>query len=382
MRIVLSAGEASGDHIGANLARALHHHHPGIELAGIAGPAMREAGVRAWYDIDELNVMGLTEVLRHVPRLFRLRRRMARRIGHWGADAFVGIDAPDFNLGLARRLHRAGRTTAIHYVCPSVWAWRAHRIPRIARSLDLLLTLYPFEPALFEPHGLKACFVGHHLADLLVNARGKTRARAALSLDADEEVIALLPGSRPGEIQRHARLLGETAEALRHQRPEARLLVLLADPSHEHALRAGADGRLERAGVEILTRRTRLGLRAASVAVAASGTVTLEAFLLECPLVVYYRLPTSTYWLARSLRLVRSEFVSLPNIMAERELVPERLQHAATAERLASDTVAWLDAPDRLTDYQQTAVEWRERLATGAGDVAARRILDCLESRS
>jgi lipid-A-disaccharide synthase len=376
-RLVLSAGEASGDQIGADLAQALKERQPDIELAGLAGPRMQAAGVEPWYGLDSLNVMGLTEVITHLPRLVRLRRQFLNRMINWPADAFIGIDAPDFNLGLAKKARQQG-VFAIHYVSPSVWAWRAHRVKKIAGSLDLLLTLFPFEADIYRPHGLDTRFVGHHLARQLRDEPDRFSARAALGLSSQETVIALLPGSRAGELDRHARLLGQTALELRRQKPEATLLVLLAEAGHEDRLRAGSASLLDQAGVEILVGRTRTGLRAADLALAASGTVTLEAFLLGCPLVVFYRLAPTTYWIARGLRLVKSRHVSLPNILAGRELVPERLQHQATPDCLVKDALAWLDQPQRVADYLTAATECSQQLATESGHLAARAILERL----
>ncbi len=377
MRLVMSAGEASGDQIGADLASALKRLDPAIELAGLAGPDMVEAGVQPWYGLDQLNVMGLAEVLTHLPRLIRFRRQFAKRILEWQPDAFIGIDAPDFNLGLSRRL-RNNNLVTMHYVSPSVWAWRSGRIAKIARSLDLLLTLFPFEPALYQPYGLDTRFVGHHLADRLVSEPPTSMARQELELSPDAEVIALLPGSRGGELDRHARLLAETAVELRRRRPAAELLVLLAESDHEQRLREFGGDHWDTAGVRFVARRTRTGLRAANVAVAASGTVTLEAFLLGCPLVVYYRLAPATYWLAKSMKLVKSRHVSLPNILTRSELVPECLQDQATPERLVNETLNWLNQPDRVEGYPQAAADCASELAIGAGEQAAGAILQRL----
>ncbi|TVQ35025.1 MAG: lipid-A-disaccharide synthase [Wenzhouxiangella sp.] len=378
MRLVLSAGEASGDQIAADLALALRQRHPGIELAGLAGPRMQAAGVTPWYGLDALNVMGLTEVISHLPRLVRLRREYRHRILAWQPDAFIGIDAPDFNLGLARQLRRRGLTT-IHYVSPSVWAWRAHRIGKIARSLDLLLTLFPFEPELYRPHGLDARFVGHHLADSLSELEDRDSLRDKAGLQPGQPMIALLPGSRDGELQRHAALLGATAKALRARFPHAMLVMLLASKAHKARVLELAGRDLAEAQVTLVANSTRTGLRAADLAIAASGTVTLEAFLVGCPLVVYYRLPPATYWLARTLRLVRSRFVSLPNILSNRELVPERLQDQASAQQLAADAGAWLENPERIAAYRTEAGKWCRQLALGAGDRAASAILEKLD---
>ncbi len=377
LRLVLSAGEASGDQIAADLALALKRREPSIELAGLAGPAMRAAGVEAWLDIDQLSVMGLSEVLAHLPRLVRLRRAFRRRILAWPADAFIGVDAPDFNLGLARQLKRRG-TLAIHYVSPSVWAWRAGRIPRIARSLDLLLTLYPFEPGLYRPHGLDSRFVGHHLADALAGSEDRAAARTRLGLDPEATVIALLPGSRGGELDRHAQLLADTATLLRRQLPEASLLLPLAAPAHQDRLWLKVGTALETAAVQPLIDQTRPALAAADLALAASGTVTLEAFLLGCPLVVFYRVAPASYALARSLNLVKSAHVSLPNILSQQALVPERIQHLARPDQLLADALAWLDDPARVARYRAESQRLAATLAIGAGERAAAAILERL----
>ncbi|MEN1726829.1 MAG: lipid-A-disaccharide synthase [Pseudomonadota bacterium] len=379
MRLVLSAGEASGDQIAADLARALKQHRPDIELAGVAGPAMIDAGVEPWFEMEELNVMGLSEVIKHLPRLFKLRRVLRQRILDWSPQAFIGIDAPDFNLGLARQLRQRG-VISMHYVSPSVWAWRANRIPKIARSLDLLLTLYPFEPELYRLHGLKAEFVGHHLADRLLNEPDSAAARAELGLAEDDRVIALLPGSRGGELHRHAALLAETAVRLRETEPQARLLVLLARDSDRALLTEDHAAAFQQADVRWCSGQTRTGLRAADVALAASGTVTLEAFLLGCPLVVFYKIAPSTYRLARWLKLVKSDHVSLPNILSGQALVPECLQNAATAETLLREARSWLEDEHRVFAYRQQARQWAEQLARGAGDQAARAVLAHLET--
>lgn len=374
-RLVISAGEASGDQLGAELARSLKALDPSLELAGIAGPAMREAGVEAWFDLESLNVMGLTEVLRHLPRLLRLRRAFHDRILAWQADAFIGVDAPDFNLGLARRLRKDGLTT-VHYVAPTVWAWRPGRAAGIARSLDLLLALFPFEPELFRDHHLDTRFVGHPLADRIADRAAPADARAGLDLPADVAVIALLPGSRRGEIERHARLMADTAAWLRSQRPDCRLVMLLAHKRHESLVRDLAGELLDRAAVEVIPERTREGLISADVAITASGTATLEGFLLECPLVVYYRLAPATYWLLRGFRLVRSQHIALPNILNGQAVVPEFIQRSARADNLGRAAIAWLEGADRRSDYQQAARRCRAQLAAGASDNAARAILE------
>jgi lipid-A-disaccharide synthase len=374
LTVAMSAGERSGDALAADVAAALKRRRPDVELVGVTGPRMRSAGVRTLADVDELSVMGLFEVARHVPRLAALRRRLRRDIVAARADGFVGFDAPDFHLGLARSLRRTGVPT-MQVVAPSVWAWRRYRIPKIARSVDRLLTLFPFEPALFLETGPDARFIGHPLADALPMTPDRRAARGELGVEPDETVVALLPGSRGGEIARHAGLVLELAARLAAER-RCRMLLLLADAGDiaRFASAAGVDP--AEFGVDVVVGRTRQGLTAADAAVAASGTVTLEALLCRTPMVVFYRLPAATYRLARALRLVRSRHVSLPNVLAGAELVPERIQHEATCERLLADLRGWLDDARRRDAFAETAAAIHRRLAAGAAEAAAAEILE------
>ena len=374
LKIALSVGERSGDELAAAIAEALRRRRPDIELIGVAGPRMREAGVQPLADVDELGVMGLFEVIRHVPRLYRLRRRLRQRILAAGVDAFVGVDSPDFNLGLARSLRRAGVVTA-QVVAPSVWAWRPYRIPKIARSLDRLLTLFPFEPALFQHTGLDARFIGHPLADALTMTPDRSAARSALGVGPDETMVALLPGSRGGEIARHASMLARLGELLQARR-DCRIVLLLADESDRGRFTAAAGKDPADTGMTVLCARTREGLVAADAAAAASGTVTLEGLLCRTPMVVFYRLPAATYRLARTLNLVKSRYVSLPNVLADEALLPERIQQDATPERLADDVESWLAAPERMRAYGARADAIHRQLAKRAAESAARQILD------
>jgi len=380
-RIVMIAGEASGDALGAGLAHSLKKARPNIELAGIAGPAMQSAGVEAWHDLDELSIMGLTEIIRHLPRLFALRRKLKKRILDWQPDVFVGIDAPEFNLGLSRQLRRRGQRTA-HYVAPTVWAWRPGRTVTVARSTDLLLTLFPFEPALFRAHGLPSRFVGHVLADDIAASPQLLAKRTQATRHADEPTpphVVLLPGSRNGEIERHARLLADTALWLRNRQPAMTIRILLAHDSQKKLLNSMAGEQLARAGARIVCGRTRSEMAAADVAISASGTATLEAFLLECPLVVYYRLTPASYFLLRTFRLIQSPFIALPNILQGRSVAPEFVQQAAQPQALGQAALDWIDNAGRRQVYQQVAARCREELAAGASDNAASALLELID---
>lgn len=372
-RLAVVAGERSGDDLGAAVAAELLRLAPDTELLGVTGPRMDQAGVEQIAGIDELDVMGLSEVLKHVPRLFRFRRALARTFAERRATGFVGFDAPDFNIGLARAMRKRG-VCAIQVVAPSVWAWRAYRVARIARSLDLLLTLFPFEPEIFRRAGLNAQFVGHPLADALPLSPDRAAARNRLALGSDRLVIAMLPGSRPGEIRRHAAVIADTAERLATEQG-AQMLLLLAEERHRRLFAEAAGRDPAESGMRVISGQTRCGLTASDLALAASGTVTLEALLAGTPLVVFYRLAGSTYRFARAARLVKSRWISLPNVLANSDLVPERIQHEATPERLVADARAWLDDAPRRAHYRETALDIHRRLARGAATNAAEAIL-------
>ena len=371
LRVVLSVGESSGDYLAAHLARTLKKQHPNIELAGLAGPLMVAEGVEPWFDLDSLNVMGLQEVVRHLPRLIRLRREFRQKIMAWQPDVFIGVDAPDFNLGLAKQLKKVGLST-MHYVSPSVWAWRSHRIKNLSNSVNALMTLFPFEPALYQPYGLQTTCVGHPLADDITKTLASLdRAHNPLS---DAPSIALLPGSRQAEIDRHTDLLMHTARAIRAHRPEAHFIMPLVRAEHATSVHARCPELVTELGVEVIVNATRQALGRADVAINASGTVTLETFLMACPQVVFYRLAPMTHWLAKSLRLVQTEYVSLPNILTQQALVPEFIQNEASPEALSQAALAWLDDVGRADDYKQTASEWQARLT--ADGRAAQQVLE------
>lgn len=334
LRVGLIAGEPSGDALGAALIEALRRRVPKLECVGIAGPAMRAAGCRALYAAEDLAVMGLFEVLRHLPRLLRIRRGLIRQLLAEPPDVLVGIDAPDFNLPVEARLRRAGIRT-VHYVSPSVWAWREGRIRRIARAVDRMLTLFPFEAAFYERHGVPVSVVGHPLSARLkpVAPAERQAARAELGLPADQPVLALLPGSRAGEYRRLAGLFLDTAQWLRANGRPCAVVVPLIDA----AARAVVEAALrERPGLRctLLDGQAQRAMAGADAVLLASGTATLEAMLLARPMVVAYRLAPLTYAIAR--RLVHTPYVAIPNLLAGRRLVPEFIQHAATPAALGA----------------------------------------------
>ncbi len=368
--MALVAGEASGDQLGAGLIEAARRLHPGLECFGIAGPAMKAAGCRAWHDTEELSVMGLTEVLRHLPRLVRLRRALVGRLLADPPDVFVGIDAPDFNLPLAARVRAAGVPT-VHYVCPSVWAWRQGRVRLLGRACDQVLCLLPFEAPFLERAGVPATFVGHPFADQIRAEPDTAPARARLGLDA-ATVIGLLPGSRSAEIERLGPVFLEAATRLQAELPDAAFVAPMANARlHEVfaglARRSGPGLRLT-----LVDGRVREVIAASDALLATSGTVTLEAMLVNRPMVVAYRASPVTYALATTLHLVKVSHFSLPNLLADERLVPELLQGEATPARLAGEVLALLRSPARLDALRSRFELIGQQLRRDASAVAAR----------
>jgi lipid-A-disaccharide synthase len=340
-RVAIVAGEASGDLLGAALIRAVRRRHPATEFYGIAGPGMIAAGARTLVPMEKLSVRGYVEALKSLPELLRIRANLASRLIDDRPDLFIGIDAPDFNLGLERKLKAAGIPT-VHYVSPSIWAWRPERIHRIGRAVDRMLTVFPFEDAIYAKAGIAATYVGHPLADQIPAAPVRAETRRRLRLPDTVAAVALLPGSRRGELQAHADLFIDTAVRIAESHPGTRFFVPLAT----RETRAHFESRLysrDAQGLEltILFGHARLALQAADVALVASGTATLEAELARCPMVITYRVPGLTYRLM--MRNALLPYVGLPNILAGEFIVPELLQSHATPDNLAQALGNWLD---------------------------------------
>ncbi len=340
--IALIAGEASGDMLGADLIRQLRVRYPEARFVGVGGPQMAAEGMNIWVDCEELAVMGLVEVLRHLPRLLRLRKQLRQRLLDLRPHLFIGIDAPDFNLGLERRLREAGIPT-VHYVSPSIWAWRQSRAARIGQCADTVLCLLPFEPALYQAHGVDARFVGHPLADAMPLSPDREQARRQLGLSSDGLYLAMLPGSRGSEIQRLAIPFLDAAVKLRQQTPALKVIVPLANPRCR--LRFEAIKAVHAPGLELTLVDGQAGLvmTAADAILVASGTAALEAMLCHRPMVVGYRIAPVSHLIVRLLRLLRTPWVSLPNALAGRFIVPELLQQHCNGEQLASALRPLLD---------------------------------------
>lgn len=334
MRIVLIAGETSGDLLGASVVRALRAQYPHCECLGVTGPRMRDAGCESIDDIESLSVMGLFEVLRELPRLIRFRRALRDKILALKPDLVLGIDAPDFNLGLEGMLRSAGCTTA-HMVSPTIWAWRPRRRFAVARNCHAVLCLYPFEPACYADISVRAEYIGHPLADELNAEVTTAQARATLGLAAEQPVLAVLPGSRRSEVERLMPPFADAAVAMAERHPGLRAVVPVASPHLRPLIAAHLR---EAPGLDwtLVEGDSRSVMQAADLCLLTSGTVTLECLLLGRPMVVAYRAAAATIWLLRSLRLIRTQHFSLPNILTGKETVPELLQNEVTAEHLAA----------------------------------------------
>jgi lipid-A-disaccharide synthase len=341
--LAMVAGEASGDLLASLLLGGLRVRWPTLHAAGIGGPKMAHEGFERWWSSDKLAVRGYVEVLRHYREIAGIRDRLAARLLAAPPDAFIGVDAPDFNLGLEERLKRVGLRT-IHFVCPSIWAWRPERVHKIARSVDHVLCLFPFEPALLHGHGIAATYVGHPLADAIPLQAPRAAARAALGLAEDAAVVAVLPGSRRSEIEAVAPTFLQTVARLHALRPALRFVLPVAP-----GLRTLIDPLVARhaagAPLTLLDGRSHEALAACDVTLIASGTATLEAALFKRPMVIAYKMNALSWQFMKRKRL--QPWVGLPNILCEDFVVPERLQGDATPEQLAHDVLAWLDEPGR-----------------------------------
>jgi lipid-A-disaccharide synthase len=381
LTIGLVAGESSGDNLGAALIRSITARAPGTRFVGVAGPAMKAAGCESWAASEELAVMGLFEVLHHLPRLLKLRRRIRSAMLELKPDVFVGIDAPEFNLGLAPALHAAGIRT-VQYVSPQVWAWRRGRARRMADFLDLVLCLLPFECAVYDQAGLRSIFVGHPLADQLPLIPDQAAAREALGLRADTPVIAVLPGSRQGEVNRLAADFAGAIAWLAARRPGLQFVAALANGrtrgEFERALAFHAPG----TAVHGIEGRAQAVLTAANVVLVASGTATLETLLCKRPMVVAYRLGTLTAFALRHLGLLKAPFFAQPNLLAGREVVPELAQAAVRPERLGREIERWLDEPDAVAELQVLFTAIHRQLRQGASEQAAEAVLKLARGRA
>lgn len=374
MKFGLVAGEASGDLLGAGLVEAIRERVPAARFEGVAGPAMRAAGCERWEDADALAVMGLVEPLRHLPRLLRLRRSLVDRWTASPPDVFIGIDAPDFNLGLETRLRTAGIRTA-HYVSPSVWAWRQGRVRKIEQAADLVLCLLPFEKAFYDEHGVNATFVGHPGADRIPEVIDSGAARDALGIERSGQVVAVLPGSRTSEVSRLGPVFAESIARLSGESPGLRFVT----PAATAKLKSMIAGQLEDAGIAdqvlLLDGQSELAMTAADVVLLASGTAALESALLQKPTVAAYRVAPMTKAILDVFDLIKVDKVTLPNQLTKDPWVPEFLQNDATPAALADAVRSLLEDPERCKAIARRFATLRSELALDADARAAEAVL-------
>ncbi len=378
MKVALVAGEASGDLLGAGFIEAFRERVPDAQFEGIAGPRMAGVGCSVLADAEELSVMGLVEPLQRVPRLLSLRRALRRR---WQAEppsVFVGIDAPDFNLSLELSLKKAGVPT-VHYVSPSVWAWRQGRVAKIRAATDRVLCILPFEKAFYDEHGVDAVFVGHPTADNTPHTIDTQGARARLGLAPERPVVAVLPGSRAGEVSRLAAMFAESAALLLQDSPALQFVTPVATP----ALKGPIEAALRQAGVYdaflLLEGQSDTAMSAADVVLLASGTAALESALLQKPTVAAYRVAASTAVIVRAFGLLKVDKFTLPNQMTESALIPELIQEDASPEALAHEVAALLGDPERRAAIAGRFAKLRSELALDSNQRAADAVLGLIQ---
>ena len=363
------AGEASGDTLGADLIRALKRLYPSARFEGIGGPKMIAEGFVSHHQMDRLSVMGFVEPFKRLPELLSIRRDIIRRYKQSIPAAFIGIDSPDFNLGIEKALHNAGIKT-VHYVSPSVWAWRQGRIKGIKRCVDLMLTLLPFEEAFYQQHAVPVTFVGHPLAGQISRTPDSAVARQQLGLDTDAPLLTIMPGSRGGEVALMGELFLMVAERLLESNPQLQFLIPAANGDRHRQLTEILED-YPQLPVTLIEQQSLLAMEAADAVLLASGTTALEAMLLQKPMVVSYKLGNLTYKLVRPF--IKTPFASIPNLLAGEMLVPELIQDEATVESLSAAVINALDENAREL-VKQRFNQLYEQINLPSGDTAAAAI--------
>jgi lipid-A-disaccharide synthase len=381
LRVGIVANEVSGDLLAAGLMRELKARVPKVVFEGIAGPQMLQQGCKSLYPVEKLSVMGLVEVLSHLPEVLSIRRNIRKHFLDNPPDIFIGVDGPDFNLSLERDLRAAGITT-VHYVCPSVWAWRSGRVKKIRESVDLVLSLFPFEKQFLERHSVPAVHVGHPLADIIPLELDQSGARARLGLDQNRKTIAILPGSRMSEI----RYLSEdfiNGAKLCHQRySDLQFVVpLVNDRARDHfqsiLKQVAAD-----LPITLVEGNAHDAMQSADAVLLASGTATLEALLLKRPMVIAYRLQWLTHWIFTRFNLIKSPFISLANMLAGKEIAPEILQDDVQPETLANALIDILESDEIAQTMQEIGDKVHRELRLDASSRAADAVLELIESKN
>jgi lipid-A-disaccharide synthase len=372
LNIAIVACEASGDLLGAQLIAALRERCPDIKVEGVGGPLMKAAGCHSLFDIERLSVMGLVEPLFHLRDLLHIRRTLFQYFSKQKPQVFIGIDAPDFNLGLEVKLRKAG-VTVVHYVSPSVWAWRQKRIHKIAKAVNLILTLFPFEAAFYEKHLIPVQFVGHPLAAKIPLKPDRAAARRALCLNEGGTYVALLPGSRRQEIQQMAAVYLQAAKLLWEKDPSIVFLTSHINERRYQEFYACYQKIAPEIPIHFFTQRAHDVMCAADVAVVTSGTATLETMLCKTPMVIAYRMPQFTYWLAK--KLVKTPHIGLPNLLAQERIVPELVQHEATAEKIAESVSHYLNDKVAVAELESRFTALHQQMQVDTNALSADAIL-------
>lgn len=372
--VALVAGETSGDILGAGLICALRKLHPNIQFIGIAGPKMQAEGCQAWYEMDELSVMGIVEVLGRLRRILSIRQDITKRLIALKPDVFIGIDAPDFNLSLEGRLKQAGIKT-IHYVSPSVWAWKQKRVFKIKRNTNLILVFLPFEKAFYDKFDVPCRFIGHKMADDIPLIPDQFAMRQQLGIPLNNRCLALLPGSRHAEVTLLSAPFLQAAQLLQQRFPDLHIVVPLANAKRRQEFEQIKAEIAPNLKVQLFDGQAREAMIASNAAILASGTVALECMLAKCPMVVGYKMKAFTFWLAK--KLIKTPYVSLPNILAGKAIVPELLQHDCTPENIANHVIPLLESDN--TELKATFLSLHKQIRCNADEQAAQAVLDVLE---
>jgi len=377
---MIVAGEHSGDILGAGLMNSLKQTYPNAEFSGIGGDRMIAEGFNSLYSMSMLSVFGLFEVIKHLPSLLKVRKQLLQTILKTSPDVFIGIDAPDFNLKLERELHSKGIKT-VHYVSPTVWAWREKRIKKLQGSLNALLCIFPFEEQYFAGKNVPAKYIGHPLADKYNDIKNVEVAREKLNLTSDQPVLTLMPGSRLGEISRHTELFLKAASICLKQIPELKIIIPLADNAGKKLVNEIIKNHNIKLDLTILVQPAELAISAADVVLVASGTATLEVMLLKRPMVVGYKLSNATAWVIKTFSLLKIPFVSMPNLIANKELVKEFIQDDVTAENMAKELIGLYFDADKSTAMVNAFDELKTQLTCNANLQAAKVVSDVIEDR-
>lgn len=373
LTIALVAGETSGDILGAGLIRSLKAHYPNIKFVGIAGPNMQAEGCEVWYSMEELSVMGIVEVLGKLKRILAIRKQLTHRLIALKPDVFIGIDAPDFNLSLEGKLKQNGIKT-IHYVSPSVWAWKQKRVYKIKRNTNLILTFLPFEKVFYDKYSVPCQFIGHKMADDIDLNPDQAKIRSQLNIPSNVNVLSLLPGSRHAEVTLLSEPFIKAVQLIKQTIPNLYVLVPLVNAKRRQEFEKIKSQIAPDLELHLLDGQAREAMIASDAAILASGTVALECMLAKCPMVVGYKMKPFTFWLAK--KLVKTKYVSLPNILAGKAIIPELLQNDCTPENIAKQILPLLTGDN--TVLKQTFLTLHQQIRCHADEQAAKAVLDVI----